>query len=71
MLHNEIMAHATETSGIQPGGQGFLGEFQKATMVMLNALEPHELAIYVQVAKDWTVDSLPCYVQSRSAHPVL
>jgi hypothetical protein len=71
MLHNKIMAHATMTSGIKPGTAGFLGEFQKSTTVMLNALEPHELEIYVNAVKEWSADAPPPYVQSRLVHSVL
>ena len=71
MLRNEIMASAAATSGIQPGAPGFLGEFQKTTTVMLNALEPEERAIYAKAATDWTADAPPPKVQSRLACYIL
>ena len=66
------MGSAARTSGIQPGAPGFLGEFQKTTTVMLNALGPDELAIYTKAVKDWTADAPPRLVQSRLvSHTIL
>ena len=66
------MASVVRTSGIQPGAPGFLGELQKTTTIMLNALGPDELAIYTKAAKDWTADAPPRLVQSRLAsHTIL
>jgi hypothetical protein len=65
------MELATETSGKQPGQPGFLGDLQDATTTLLNDLPPKDLEEYAQAAKEWSNESPPPHVQSRSVNHYL
>jgi hypothetical protein len=65
------MELATETSGKQPGQPGFLGDLQDVTTTLLNDLPPKDLEEYAQAAKEWSKESPPPHVQSRSVNHYL
>ena len=60
------MVLATELSGKEPGQPGFLGALQDATTALLNGLSPEDLEEYAKAAKDWSNESPPPHIQSRS-----
>ena len=65
MNHEEIMAHAVETSGLEPGALALLGALQDATTALWKNTAMADQDNYVQAAKEWSEKSPPPHIQSR------
>ena len=61
----EILAHAMETSGLEPGEPAFLGALQDATTALLKQVSISDHADYAKAAEEWSEDSPPRHIQSR------
>lgn len=65
MNREEILAHAIETSGLEPGALAFLGALQDATTTLWKTTAMADQDDYVEAAKEWSEKSPPPHIQSR------
>ncbi|KAH9040940.1 hypothetical protein EDB85DRAFT_1886610 [Lactarius pseudohatsudake] len=64
---DEVLKHAKETFGIEPGDPAFLGALQDATTTLWTKLSPEVQEDYVKAAKEWSEETPPKDVQLRMA----
>ncbi|KAH9010548.1 hypothetical protein EDB85DRAFT_2161146 [Lactarius pseudohatsudake] len=64
---DEVLKHAKEASGIEPGDPAFLGALQDTTTTLWTEQSPEVQEDYVKAAKEWSEETPPKHVQSRMA----
>lgn len=62
----DVTALAQDWSGGAPGSQEFMGALQKATTSLWNEVSPEEKERYAEMAKDWTRNGPPRFIQAKS-----
>ena len=65
MNREEILAHAIEASGLEPGALAFLGALQDATTALWKNTAEDDQGDYVEAAKEWSEKSPLPHIQSR------